>query len=350
MGGAVSTNRNQIEANMLMEIENKCPSVSSTNVSNIKNLNFQPPAAGVCTTEPTFGVSQRATVESNCQINSMIDVTAVQLSKLNAAAQTDLGYAESNNIQDLKNQITAKINNNCGDLNASNVATFDNVNITACQFRLPQDASVQALCKIENMQRAISNIATESATTATGGSILGAIFGSGNTRIITIIIIIVGIVALIIGFKYFKSSPQGMAVTQGSQMLGGGIFEDNTWLTVLAIIGIVLVAYFLYRYFDRRSQTQVTVTTGTPAQVARRVPGNYNPSYGAGSTNNIYEKFESMDESGQYAAYDNDAGDEMGEIREEIDFKEVDDYDNYDEGVDAYCESLDAYYRPYLSQ
>nr|WBF70688.1 hypothetical protein [Megavirus caiporensis] len=273
MGASASTNQQTIENNMINSAYNSCGTVGAVNVVSMSDITFDPPAD--CNPPSVFDISQATTVNSKCLISSLQSSAADVAAKLSAEAKAGLGFSASTNINDIVNNINNTVTNKCANVSTTNKANLKDMIIKSCDIRIAQDATENDVCQINATQDEIAKIASASATTATGGSILGDIFGSGITKVIIIIVIIIALLGG--GFFLFKEltkkKDNGTGNGSGTEaelvqkaelaaLLGGNITnslnnffssnsrENKTIIIIIMLVIVVLIAFIVYNYLE----------------------------------------------------------------------------------------------------
>lgn len=220
MGASASTNKQSIQNTLTSEAYNSCPNITASNTANISGVSFKPNPGCV---NPQFLVNQSAGIDANCLITSLQDSLAQTISKLDAKSQAGLGFSASTNVNDIKTQIKQMVKNTCGNQSSTNVANINDTIITACDFRIVQNATDQSSCSINALQKQVDSVAASAAANATGGSIWGDLFGSSNIlKTVIIIVVIVAVIAAIAGggyaiYRYQKNKKQTTNETGSSE-------------------------------------------------------------------------------------------------------------------------------------
>ncbi|AZL89278.1 hypothetical protein QKC54_gp0554 [Megavirus baoshan] len=271
MGASASTNKQTIENNMINSAYNSCGTVGAVNVVSMSDITFDPPAD--CNPPSVFDISQATTVSSKCLISSLQSSAADIAAKLSAEAKAGLGFSASTNVNDIVNNINNTVTNKCANVSTTNKANLKDMIIKSCDIRIAQDATQNDVCQINATQDEIAKIASATAATSTGGSLLGDIFGSGITKVIIIIVIIVALLGG--GFFLFKELTKKKDNGNGSgseaelvqkaelaALLGGNITnslnnffssnsrENKTIIIIIMLVIVILIAFIVYNYLE----------------------------------------------------------------------------------------------------
>lgn len=226
MGLSASTSEQKIQNDLITNATNSCPPVSTINVTNLSGMVIETPPD--CPGGGNVTISQAAVVNANCLLQSLQESAAKLAATLNAQAKAGLGIAVSTDIQDIKTSIEENTKNTCAGASTTNIADISNTVIKSCNFTVTQDATENVSCQINATQDMISKIAASASAHATGGSILGDLFGGlGNIveviaiiAAVIIVLIIVGILLfLLLGRKGKKNNEQKSTLPIGSSEL-----------------------------------------------------------------------------------------------------------------------------------
>ncbi|AGF85232.1 IMV envelope protein [Moumouvirus goulette] len=271
MGASASTNKQTIENTMINNAYNSCGTIGAVNNVTINDITFDPPAN--CNPPSSFDISQATTINSKCLIASLQSSAAQTVAQLSAEAKAGLGFSASTNINDITNTIKNNVTNKCANQSTTNKANLKDMVIKSCNIRIAQDATVNEVCQINETQNEISNIADKAAANAQGGSILGDIFGSGITKIIIAIIILIALLGG--GFFLFKqltknknTAPVETATelnksAELAALLGGNISnafnnlfssnpkENRTIIIIIILVLVILVALIVYNHLEQ---------------------------------------------------------------------------------------------------
>lgn len=198
MGASSSKTESTSETDMLTSAYNSCGSANSTNIVTLSGIKFYPPAD--CKEDPEFTIGQTATVDATCLLSSLQDSAAQTASTLDSDAQAGLGFSTSSDVSKTKTSISEYTTNQCADVSSTNMADITDTEIRSCKFEVVQNATANQSCQINATQSAISDIATQESSSATGGSIFGDLFGNTN---VTAIIIAIILIMLVVGGGYY---------------------------------------------------------------------------------------------------------------------------------------------------
>jgi hypothetical protein len=259
MGAQASTNVGVTTTDITTAAMNKCPKVSATNIADFNKLKFKAPDVCVKYGYPSkFTIDQSAGVKSDCVISNLQNDLATAIAKMDAKTQGGFGFQASTSASDISNQITQKLTNDCGKLDAKNVVSMDNVDVQACEFHFIQDATAQTKCKIDNLQKTASSVTANIASTAEGATFANFFgpYGWIIGGVIGLVVVIIVIALIIYAVKSSKDTSQGTDLygqpltTTGEETLlvGGFKFGFNIY-SVLIIAIIILLLYYLYNSY-----------------------------------------------------------------------------------------------------
>ena len=168
MGAQVSTNKQVIQTDIVTEAYNSCPNIAVSNTVNMQGVNFRPDLNPNCTGDTSFDISQTAGVDATCVITSMQDSLAKTLSTMDAEALGGLGFSGTSNILDIKNELSQKVENDCGNQSVTNVADIKDTTVTSCNMRVVQNASAKSSCTINSLQKIANDLEANSKSKAQG--------------------------------------------------------------------------------------------------------------------------------------------------------------------------------------
>ena len=218
MGGQSSKSEQQFETDITSEAFNECKGANVSNSIIINQVQHRPEYNPACTADSTFRVEQGANVESKCLISHLQQITADSIANLDAEAQAGLGFAFSENKNEILTQLNTKVENECTGLSLENKAEISDTVITACNFMVIQDATVKDSCVINSLQNTANRATVESRSTASGASIWGILFGEGTSWLLLIVAIIVVIFVLYMFSS--GSAPTGYPSSNGAPSSG----------------------------------------------------------------------------------------------------------------------------------
>ena len=197
MGAQVSTNKQVIQTDIVTEAYNSCPNIAVSNTVNMQGVNFRPDLNPNCTGDTSFDISQTAGVDATCVITSMQDSLAKTLSTMDAEALGGLGFSGTSNILDIKNELSQKVENDCGNQSVTNVADIKDTTVTSCNMRVVQNASAKSSCTINSLQKIANDLEANSKSKAQGSTLASLLFGYGGIASIAMIIVVILIAVLI---------------------------------------------------------------------------------------------------------------------------------------------------------
>jgi len=211
MGVASSKSEQSLEVDITSQSFAKCPNINIGNSITITDVSHRPDLNASCNGHPTsFEVNQNAGASSECVINNLQNISSDVIAKLDAEAQANLGFAFSENSNDILTQIDSMTESSCGDLSSDQSVALKDVVITACDVRIIQDATIKSNCVLDSLQTIANKASVESNANASGTSLWEGIFGTGTSWLILIVAIIV---VLIIIYMFMYSSPSETTAT-----------------------------------------------------------------------------------------------------------------------------------------
>jgi len=217
MGSQQSHSGQTMTTDITTSAFNTCPGSAISNEITLKNVDFRPDLNPMCNGSNTsFVIDQKASIESECLISHLQDVTSDVIAKMDAEAQAGLGFSYSDNKNDISTQIDSKIENDCGSQSSEQKASLEDVVITSCQLKIIQDATLKSSCTINTLQTIANKASVESNSTSSGSSIWGLLFGNGTSWLLLIVAIIV-ILIIVYMFMNGSSTPTTGTTTTASE-------------------------------------------------------------------------------------------------------------------------------------
>lgn len=203
MGAQLSTNVSTVQNDLTTTAFNKCPKITASNTADLYKVKHHPQST--CKNS-TFAIDQSAGVDANCLISNLQDSLASTLANMDAQAQGGFGIQASTNASDIKSQLTQKTENTCGTLSATNAANIEDIEVTACDFHIVQNATAKSACVINSLQKMANDVSVKQTAKTEGLTLASLLFGNG-----AIGSIIMGIVVVIIlaGLGYYLYTQLG---------------------------------------------------------------------------------------------------------------------------------------------
>ena len=239
MGASASSVVSKINNQVVEGAYNNCQTGGSTNIITFNDVNYNEPEwcpAG----SPGPVIGQTADVDSTCVLNAMQSSASQVAATLTADARTGLGLSASSDVSDINNTIQTIAANKCNSQPSNNTLNFNDVNVTACSFRVVQGASSRSNCETETTQDLTNQIAAKVAAQSTG--FLGGLFSGGLTTIITVVIILVVLIAGGGALFYFMKGKGGKSKTESK---GGAFGQSNTGTIVIIVLFVLIVMLLL---------------------------------------------------------------------------------------------------------
>ncbi len=226
MGASVATNYEKSHTSLMEESISKCPSVSVSGKINIKHMKFDPPAT--CK-DSNFDINQTAGVDADCLMKTMQEGLINKVIKSDTSAQAGVGFSKSTNETDIKNDLTAKLVNDCGSVSASQETDLYDLNIRACNFKLVQGTNAKSRCELNSIQKLSDKLDLTTKTKAEGITLFSPLIIGG-------VVIACGVFLLlaILIIKLFSSS--GQRGGGNTSMLIVALFLAIIWYTSSFII------------------------------------------------------------------------------------------------------------------
>jgi hypothetical protein len=234
MGAGVSTQKDKTNTNIINEAANKCPSVIAFNKIKLKNINFTPNDS--CE-NPKFSITQKAVIDATCLIGSIQDSLASTSTELSSKSKGGIGsFNVANNSSDTKSNIQQAVDNSCGDVAVNNQQELENIDTTACEFIIAQDANAKQVCEIKALQTMAAETQKAMIAESEGYDPIGTFGQYGLVLIVIPILVVVGGIVIV---KLFKKSDD-------NQQEGGGLMNtfnlDNCHVYVLFLIILIIFA------------------------------------------------------------------------------------------------------------
>uniref|UniRef100_A0A6C0LR29 Myristylated IMV envelope protein n=1 Tax=viral metagenome TaxID=1070528 RepID=A0A6C0LR29_9ZZZZ len=248
MGASGSINKSIIQTDVITEAYSKCPNVVASNELDIKNVTFK--CNSHCGPNCKIVFSQDAGIDATCLITNLQDVMAETISKMNADAQTGLGLAVTKNKNEIKTQLKNKIDASCGNLSSVNKANISDTIMEACEWRIPQNATIKTSCEINTLQKIATKNKTEQKGNSTG-------FFGGNTWaivicIILVVIIVAAVIAVIVKYRSDKKGLKGLKEQKGGLLyylnhnFADTLNKNKSCFTIIIILLILLILFLFY--------------------------------------------------------------------------------------------------------
>lgn len=268
MGVSTTSAVTKLESEIINKAYNECPHSSATNIVSLNGVKFYPPPD--CVPPSDFTLRAASTVNAECVISNLQDGAAKEAANLSAPAQTGLGVAVSKSVSDVKSSIKNIVDNKCGTADTKNLISLTDTEIKSCKLNLITDASAKEVCVINSTQEIINDIATRSETGSKGSSILGLLFGEGNSIFIIIIILVVVVIVGGVLFKMLKSGGEeknetnedlndlsndelGLGTEETGEQVGGFDIKKNKSFTILLIILLILLVFALLGIYYKKT-------------------------------------------------------------------------------------------------
>lgn len=203
MGASISTSVSKTQNEIITKSVNSCKKGVASNEMFLQGITHDP--APTCQ-NPTFSVTQSATVDADCFINALQTNMADAISKLNTTAQGGFGITGATNINEAGQKISASLETTCGGVSATQTVTAKDITSRACDMVFVQNANAKSKCKIDALQE--NAIKTDNALTtdATGASLGSLLFGSGSSIIVYAIAIVIILGGLGTVFYYVRKT------------------------------------------------------------------------------------------------------------------------------------------------
>lgn len=281
MGVSTQKASQKLDTKLTTEAISNCGKTSASNITNISGLDFSSPPD--CNPPSSFNLKSASLVNASCVITNLQTTAAKEAAKLNSKAQTGLGVAVTNSETDMQKSIEDKITAECGSLDSNNIVAIKDTKIRTCAFNLVNDATAKSSCEINNTQTLISDIAANTVTDSKGSSILGLLFGEGNSIFVIIIILVIVVIIGAVLFKMLKSGgggeeknetnedlndlsndELGMGETgeegetgETGEQMGGFNLKNNKSFTILLIILLILLVFALLSIYYKKTGKKV---------------------------------------------------------------------------------------------
>lgn len=258
MGASQSSGINTISNNITTDSFNSCPSVSANNSIIIDKANFNPNPQLCAGTNPTFTLDQSAHIDAQCLIGNMTNATADAVSQLSGSAKGGLGYTGTDNQTAIAQRITSSVQNICADVSSTNQARLSDLDVTACTFKIVQNASANDMCVINNLQKFADQASAATKAEASGTTIGSLLFGNslstGIFMFLLLIIIVVGVIMVARTQK--KNGNVDKAIAVGAPELAlaqgalatptvGGAIGSSCNVQMFAIVALIII-FLLY--------------------------------------------------------------------------------------------------------
>jgi len=248
MGIQSSTNILRVNNDLTTKAFNACPKVTASNEAEVRRVVHRPNSLCV---NPTFEFNQKAGVYAECLINNVQDSLAETIAKMDAETQGGLGFQFSQNVADIKNQITQIAENKCKGLSATNKAKLEDIDTTACNFQFVQDATVKSACTINNMQKLANQVAVDQYAKATGWLSLGNL----GALVAIILVVVIG--------GWLISSSTGKKKDDETKKGGGLSWNSmcehlNTYKIYYILIFVILILIIIFIAYSKKPTKQIT--------------------------------------------------------------------------------------------
>jgi len=245
MGVTASTSVSKTDNQIITKSVATCKKASVSNELYLQGITQDP--APSCK-NPTFMVSQSATVDADCFINALQTNMADAISKLKTGAQGGFGITAATNVNEASQKISASLETTCGGVSATQVINAKDITSRACDMVFIQNANAKSKCKIDALQD--NAIKTDNALTtdATGASIGSLLFGSGSSIIVYAIafVIIIGGLGTIAYYvsKSKKDQDGGCSGMKASHKQAIGL------VALVALLLYVVAKYFGWNGYE----------------------------------------------------------------------------------------------------
>lgn len=194
MGASSSTNIQKAKNEIITSSSQSCPKVAASNVINWSGVKLSAPPN--CPGGGNVNINQAAVVDATCVLSSLQKAAADAVSKLDATAKAKLGFSSSANVSDIQNTIKNQSAQSCVNQSTTNAVNWNDVHIDSCNLTVTQNATANTSCQIEQTQDIIAKIVGANSAYATGGSLLGDIFGDLGDLIKYVVAVVIIIVVL----------------------------------------------------------------------------------------------------------------------------------------------------------
>ena len=249
MGASASSVVSKVNNEIVEGAYNTCSVGGSTNIATFNNVQYHYPEW--CDGAGTgFDFGQKANVDSTCVLTAMQKSASAVAATLSAEARTGLGLSAASDVSSITSSMNETIANNCSSEPADNNVTFNNVDVTACSFRVVQDASSRSVCETNATQDLASNIAVKAAAQSTG--FLGGLFSGGLTTIIVVIVILIVLIGGGGAIFYFVKGQGGEKTPTPPtppplppRTYSGGAFGQSQSGTIIIIVLFILIVMLL---------------------------------------------------------------------------------------------------------
>lgn len=218
MGQAVSTSVKTTEASLMEQSVSKCPSIAVSGKIDLSNITHEAPTT--CKTS-SFNVDQNVAVDHACLLSTMQSGLADKLIQGGANAQTGIGLSVSTDVNTIKNNIQAKIAQDCGNVKVDAIGEISNLKMKVCDFKYVQNTDAKSRCEINTVQNLSDKLVVDTGASAQGLT-LGGWFGNGP--IIIAGVVVGGIVLAFVAFVIYKLvSSFSPANTEYTYQQGGAL-------------------------------------------------------------------------------------------------------------------------------
>jgi flagellar basal body-associated protein FliL len=259
----------QIENETITQAMAECGDTSGSNVITMSGVTFDPPPE--CD-DSTLTINQATSVSAECAITQLTQVAVDLANQLTVEQLAAIGININISGTVTSSDIESYVSSICSDATVSNTYIASDVTVNSCDWVIVQDATAEQSCTIDQTQQLISKLSTDVAADQSGSSLLGLIFGSVGSALISIgiviIIVIVVIGIIVFGIQWAKSKGQKAEAQQSEEneynnlaadtdidtesdndipsFFGGGGTVSFVWIII--IILVIVLIYVLIRY------------------------------------------------------------------------------------------------------
>ena len=273
MGATASTQMTDAANNLYASATSACTTTTAANTLNIDGSTLVTPPG--C---PGINITQVASVNADCVLTNIEQSMANAILQNASTTSSGLGITVDTTVNDIETTINTQVASACQGASTTNMVNMTNSTIDACGIGIDQTATAQTACEINTTLDAIANYDGSIDTDASGGSLVGDIFGSATNLLIFGAVIIAIIIAAIVAIVIIKSKSKkhGADVTYGDTSVysdmdmdtlpeytpadintvitGGGCKTGSTIFLILMILILVIVLMYYFHKNNKSSK------------------------------------------------------------------------------------------------